>query len=196
MGNLTVKRFKGKQILDYIEQLAALRMKVFREYPYLYEGNYEYEMKYLNTYATSEEAILVVAQDNDKIIGLSTAIPLQFEMPETQKPFLDLHLPIEQFFYLGESVLLPEYRGSGIYRQYFQEREAAALSFGCKITTFCGVVRDEHDSRRPRDYVPLDNIWRHFGYEKHPELCSYYEWQEIGASQRTQKPMIYWIKNL
>lgn len=196
MGHLTVSRFKGKQILDYIEQLAALRIKIFREYPYLYEGNYEYEMQYLNTYVTSEEAIIVVAKDDDNIIGLSTAIPLQFETPEAQKPFLDLELPIEPFFYLGESVLLPEYRGSGIYREYFKEREAAAVAFGCQKTTFCGVVRDANDPRRPHDYVPLDNIWRHFSYERHPELCAYYEWQEIGASERTKKPMAFWIKEL
>lgn len=196
MSEITVTRYKGKQGLKYIEELAKLRILIFKEYPYLYQGDLHYEMEYLKTYAGCSEAILVVAQYQDNIIGVSTAIPLQFETAECQHPFIEQGLPINEFFYLGESVLLPQYRGSGIYRDFFRERETAAKEFGSKNTTFCAVVRDPKDARRPSGYTPLDSIWHHFGYEQHPELSTHYEWQEIDEKHKTRKPMTFWIKNL
>jgi GNAT superfamily N-acetyltransferase len=191
-----IERLKGKQVHNYIDDLAKLRIQIFKEYPYLYEGNLSYEIDYLNTYTACDESILIVASMKSKIIGVSTAIPLEYEMAECQKPFLDTHLPISKIFYLGESVLLPEYRGQGIYRQFFDQREKAAMEYGSLITTFCAVSREADDPRSPKGYEPLDNIWQHFGYQKHPELCAYYKWQEIGDTVQTSKPMIFWMKYL
>lgn len=41
----------GKEIGDALDDLAALRVKVFREWPYLYEGSLDYERNYLRRYA-------------------------------------------------------------------------------------------------------------------------------------------------
>lgn len=196
MGEMTVTRYKGKNGLKYIDELAKLRMLIFKEYPYLYQGDLHHEKEYLKTYATCPEAILVIAQDEETIIGISTAIPMSFATPECQQPFIEQDLPIHEFFYLGESVLLPQYRGSGVYRSFFHERETAAKEFGSKYATFCAVVREPNDPRRPSGYTPLDSIWRHFGYEQHPTLSAQYAWQEINEKQQTRKPMAFWIKNL
>ena len=196
MGELTVQRFKGTHSLHYIDKLAELRIKVFREYPYLYQGNLQYEKDYLNTYATCLEAILVIVKDGNEVVGVSTAIPLEFETPECQKPFIEQNLQLNNIFYFGESVLLPQYRGSGIYRQFFHERENAAIRYGSNMAAFCAVVRDENDPRRPKDYVPLNSVWQHFGYQQHPNLRAYYEWQEIDSNVQTSKPMIFWTKEL
>lgn len=196
MGELTIQRFIGNQGLVYIDKLAELRINVFREYPYLYQGNLEYERDYLNTYATCKEAILVIVKDGSEVVGVSTAIPLEFETEECQKPFIDQNLHINKIFYFGESVLLPQYRGNGIYRQFFHERENAAVRYGSSMAAFCAVVRDENDPRRPKDYVPLDSTWQRFGYQQHPELQAFYEWQEVDSNQKTSKPMIFWTKAL
>jgi GNAT superfamily N-acetyltransferase len=196
MKGLEIKRLKGNEIKNAIEDLARLRLTVFREYPYLYDGDMEYEKEYLNTYIKSEGSVLIVVKDADKIVGASTAIPLECETAECQKPFLEQKIPLQDIFYFGESVLLPPYRNRGVYRQFFDSREKEAQDYGRKIVAFCGVVRDKQDPRRPKDYRALDAVWRHFGYEPHPELVAHYEWKEMGALKSTIKPMMFWMKNI
>ncbi len=196
MEGLEITSLKGKQILGSIDKLAQLRMTVFREYPYLYDGDFVYEQKYLRTYSQCDESVLIIVRMNDEIIGASTAIPLAFETAECQKPFIENQLNVSDIFYFGESVLLPEYRKKGVYSHFFSQREKAAKHYGAKQSAFCAVVRDANDKRRPKDYVPLDEVWRHFGYEIQPNLCAYYDWKEIDQSEQTTKPMTFWMKNL
>ena len=193
---LTIRTLKGDQIHPFIDNLAELRITVFKEYPYLYEGNFDYERGYLKTYTACDEAILVLVQEDSHIVGASTAIPLEFETQECQKSFKDNHFQLRDVFYFGESVLLPSYRNKGVYKHFFQARERAAIDYGCKMVAFCGVERDANDVRRPPNFVPLDKVWRHFGYKKHPTLCAYYEWLEINQEQSTTKTMKFWTKNL
>lgn len=196
MTNITIQTFKGAAIEPYLQDLGQLRMEVFREYPFLYDGDIEYEIDYLKTYANCPETTLVVIFDEHKIIGASTAIPLEFETPEFQQPFKEQAFNLSEIFYLGESVLLPTYRGQGIYRHFFEEREAAARQYGCLYASFCTVIRDENDKRRPSHYQPLDKVWQRFGYAKHPALRTHYRWKEIDSSEQSDKPMAFWIKTL
>lgn len=194
---LRVIRFKGAAASQYIPQLAELRYKVFRDYPYLYEGDDpNYEENYLRTYTACPESILVLIFDNDRVVGASTAIPLEFETTECQKPFLENNIVVKNVFYFGESVLLHPYRGQNIGKRFFAEREAAAREYGCKITAFCAVERPANDPRRPADYWPLDAFWQKLGYQKHPALRTEYEWKEIGESVLSAKPMVFWLKTL
>ena len=43
--NLSLEELAGANIESVIDDLAGLRMAVFREFPYLYEGSLEYESK-------------------------------------------------------------------------------------------------------------------------------------------------------
>ena len=49
---------------------------------------------------------------------------------------------------------------------------------------------------RPADYVPLNAIWKRFGYTEHPELATDYSWKDIDRKESTQKPMRFWLKSL
>ncbi|HEX4044785.1 MAG TPA: GNAT family N-acetyltransferase [Gammaproteobacteria bacterium] len=191
-----ILRLKGKEIFPYISDLAKLRIAVFKEYPYLYHGNLEYEKNYLKTYTACSESIMILVIDKQRIVGASTAIPLEFETEACIKPFLDYQMKIQDIFYLGESVLLPDYRGKNIYRRFFHERESAAMEYGSKIATFCAVERSLDDPRRPQGWVSLDKVWQHFNYKKHPTLCAYYEWKELGEETKSAKSLVFWIKNL
>lgn len=194
--NLQISRLSGKEILPHINDLAKLRISVFKEYPYLYQGSFEYELKYLSTYTASPDSVMIIVSDHGKVVGASTAIPLKFETDECQKPFLHSNININDVFYFGESVLDKNYRGQGIYRHFFLEREAAARAACCHIATFCAVERPDDDERRPKDYTPLDAIWTHFGYVKHPEIATTYEWCEIGETTQSPKPMTFWLKTI
>jgi GNAT superfamily N-acetyltransferase len=160
-----------------------------------YRNVYANEADYVKRYADCAESVLVVVMAENKVVGASTAMPLIFDIEPFKKPFIDNGIDIKKVFYLGESVLLPEYRGKNIYRQFFQEREAAALEYGCTITAFATVDRASDDPRRPTDYVPLDKIWEHFGYKKHPEIATHIEWKEVGEKAPAKNRMVFWLKN-
>ena len=66
----------GARLTESLDQLSALRLAVFREWPYLYVGNAESESDYLKTFATAPDAIVVSAYDGSRIIGAATAAPL------------------------------------------------------------------------------------------------------------------------
>lgn len=193
---MEIKTLKGKAILPYLDKLAELRIKIFHEYPYLYAGDLDYETNYLRRYAQCSQSILVIAFSNSLVVGASTAIPLEFEVAEFQKPFEENNISVKDVFYFGESVLLPDYRGKGVYKHFFQNRENTAQKYGAKITAFCAVDRPSNDPKRPANYVPLNATWERYGYRKHPELCAYYEWKEIGENTMTAKPLIFWLKTL
>jgi hypothetical protein len=194
--NLQIIRVKGREIEPYLNELAALRINIFRDYPYLYVGDMDYEKEYLNTYLSCPESTMIIVLDNGKVVGASTAIPMQFETDEFKTPFIKHDMNVDEVFYFGESVLLSEYRGKNIYREFFKGREAAAREFGSRITTFCAVDRDENDSRKPQGYKPLDVVWSHFGYTKHPELYAHFSWKEIGETKETPKRLTFWMKTL
>lgn len=196
MHHLQITRLAGADVQPYIPALAALRIHIFKDFPYLYEGDRAYEEKYLKTYSESPSAVIVLVKDGDKVVGASTAIPLRDETKEFKAPFIAANMDINTIFYFGESLLLPAYRGQQIGRRFFAEREAAAREQGCTITAFCSVERPPDHPKRPPNWYPLDAFWKSLGYKKHPELKTTYHWKEVGDDKETSKPMIFWLKQL
>ena len=181
----------------YVPDLARLRIEVFRAFPYLYDGTLEYETKYLRTYLDCHESVVVLALDDGRVVGAATAMPLAQETEEFQAPFRRAGIDPARVFYCGESVLLPAYRGRGIYRHFLAERERHARALGrFDRITMCGVVRPPDHPRRPPDYVPLDEVWTHFGYVPRPDLVTSFEWKDLDDPTPTAKPMVFREKRL
>lgn len=194
---LTLKRLSGEALVRYIPELAQLRIQVFRDFPYLYDGDLAYEERYLQTYIQAPESVIVLAFDADKVVGASTGIPLKYETDEVQQPFVAAGYDVEKIFYCGESVLISRYRGQGAGVAFFEQREAHARELGdFDISCFCGVQRSEDHPARPIDFVPLDTFWRKRGYEKHPELTTTFSWKELDEQNESAKPMTFWMKQL
>lgn len=195
--SLEIKTVTGSKIDTYASALAGLRMSVFREFPYLYDGSLEYEKDYIQTYVQSEESIAVLAFDHENIVGASTALPMQDETPEFKLPFLNNGYNTETIFYCGESVLLEKYRGKGIYSRFFDERENHAKKLNrFKWMCFCAVQRPNDHPLRPDNYQHLDPVWNKFGYKKHPELTAAYSWKDVNKQEETEKQMVFWMKKL
>lgn len=193
---MRVESFFGKDIAPLIPLLAELRIKVFHDFPYLYEGSLEYEKDYLKVYTQSERSVLVAAFDGDKLVGAATALPLEDEADYVKEPFLKAGMDLTNIYYFGESVLLKEYRGHGLGHQFFDGREAAARKFSFKESAFCGVVRASDHPKKPQGYSPLDEFWKKRGYEKKDNLRSEFSWLDIGDTEETKKTMIYWMRAL
>ena len=56
--NVRVEVLVGTEIEDWLDRVAQLRIEIFSSYPYLYEGDMDYERHYLRNYATSDGASL------------------------------------------------------------------------------------------------------------------------------------------
>lgn len=187
----------GEDVRAYVPALARLRIEVFREYPYLYEGDPDYEERYLQKYVDAPGAVIVLVFAGGHVVGASTALPLIHADKEFQRPFLEHGYPPEAIYYLGESVLLAPYRGRGLGGQFFDTREARARQLGgFRWTAFCAVERPPNHPLRPWDYRPLHGFWERHGYQRHPELMTYYAWRDIGDDTETRKPMMFWLKAL
>jgi len=187
----------GSAIRRVLDELAQLRITVFRDFPYCYEGSVAYERSYLETYIQSERALLFAAWDGDRLVGATTALPLTDETAEVQQPFRDAGYDLGSVFYFGESILLPAYRGCGLGHRFFDEREAHARRFGqYTLTCFCAVQRPINHPQRPTDYRPLDEFWTKRGYRQETALQSTFHWPDIGETESTAKTMVYWVKAL
>lgn len=194
--SVTVKSFSGQAAGAYFDDVARLRITVFREFPYLYDGNPDYERTYLSTYARSEGSVFVLAFDGDDVVGASTGTPMATETEEVKAPFLKAGYDPASFFYFGESVLLPAYRGSGIGLAFFERREAQAHTLGLSHCTFCAVERPDDHPRRPSDYTPLNAFWQKRGYRHHPELRTTFSWRDLDEAAESPKPLSFWIKTI
>ncbi len=194
--NLRLESLRGAEIARHVDALAALRITVFREWPYLYEGSPEYETRYLQTYLKCPRSLAILVWDGANVVGASTVQPLADAPLDMQQPFLDSRMDLSRVDYFGESVLLRAYRGQGLGVKFFELREAHARSLGLSVCAFCAVQRDETDSRKPADYVANDTFWNKRGYRKQPDLLTSLNWPDIGESSGSDKPMTFWTREL
>lgn len=194
---LRVQRVTRGDIRAYLPELARLRIRVFREYPYLYEGSTAYEERYLQTYANAPGGVMVLVRDGERVVGASSGLPLSAETPNVIGPFVKAGYDPEQIFYYGESVLLPEYRGQGLGQRFFAEREAHVRELGrFDLACFCAVERPVDHPRRPAHYRPLDEFWNGQGFFRHPELRAAFSWRDLDEAMESPKPMVFWLKRL
>ncbi|MGE9296588.1 MAG: GNAT family N-acetyltransferase, partial [Puniceicoccales bacterium] len=77
-----IKTFTGPEVARYRDALARLRITVFRDFPYLYEGTLDYERGYLQTYLDCPECLFVLVFDGDEVVGASTALPMSAEVDD------------------------------------------------------------------------------------------------------------------
>lgn len=193
---LQVRAVSGRAVADYLGDVARLRIAVFREFPYLYDGTPEYEERYLQTYIDCEQSVVVLALEGGRVVGASTALPMAFETDEFQQPLRAAGYDTGSVFYCAESVLLPQYRGRGLGWRFFDEREAhAARLGGFAFSCFCAVQRPANHPLRPAGYRTLESLWRKRGYQQQA-LHTRFQWKDIDQPQETAKPMVYWLKRL
>jgi GNAT superfamily N-acetyltransferase len=194
--SVTIATLTGAGIAPVVDDLARLRIAVFRDFPYLYEGDLAYEARYLGAFAAIEGAAVVAAIDGGRLVGAATCAPLAGEVEAFRKPFEDAGMDVSEICYFAESVLEPAYRRQGIGNLFFDGREAYARSLGLKFAAFCAVIRPSDHPMRPAGYRPLDAFWEKRGYRKVDGLTARFPWTDIGDSEQTEKPMQFWMRAL
>lgn len=191
-----ITSLRGAELAPFLDDVARLRIAVFRDWPYLYEGDLGYERDYLAAYANSPDSVFVLARDGDAVVGASTGLPLLDDAPAFARPFVEAGIDPAQVFYFGESVLLPAYRRRGVGHAFFDAREAHARALGrFESTAFCAVDRDPEDARKPATYRPNDVFWTRRGYARRGGLAMRLHWQELGRGE-VEHALTFWTRAL
>ncbi|SFC86235.1 GNAT family N-acetyltransferase [Tropicimonas isoalkanivorans] len=194
--SIALRTLTGASLLAALDDLAALRIEVFRAFPYLYDGNLTYERSYLASYAESAGALLVGAFDGGRLVGAATGTPMEDHADDFAAPLTDAELAADAVYYCAESVLLPDYRGQGIGHRFFDLREAHARDLGRRVSAFCAVIRPETHPLRPTGYRPLDGFWRARGYAPVPGAVARFRWKDVDATTETEKHLQFWMRDL
>jgi GNAT superfamily N-acetyltransferase len=196
VAELNIHLCIGLQVAAYLDDVARLRIEVFRDFPYLYDGDLAYERDYLSTYSTCDQSLFVLVEDAGRIVGASSGLPLAAETAEFQQPLADAGHDVSGIFYFGESVLLPAYRGRGLGHRFFDQRERYARSLGFTLAAFCAVQRPDDHPLRPHQYRPLDAFWLRRGYTKQSNVVAHFTWKDVDEAQPTAKPLVFWLRRL
>lgn len=193
---LIFETLTGAALLPRLDDVAKLRIAVFRDWPYLYDGDLGYEREYLAAYARSPNSVVVLARDGDAVVGASTGIPLGEDGAEFQAPFLERGIDVATVFYCGESVLLPAYRGRGAGHAFFDAREAHARRLGgFEWSAFAAVDRDDADPRKPAGHRGNESFWEKRGYARQPGMAMRLHWNELGVGE-VGHALTFWLRRL
>lgn len=196
-ADVRVLTFRGAEMTEWLDAVARLRVEVFRNFPYLYEGDAAYEKHYLSMYTRSADSLLVLVHADGQVVGASTGLPLGDAESAIQAPFTERGIPVVNAFYCGESVLLPAFRGLGLGHRFFDEREAHARSLGdIRWTAFASVDRADDDPRRPVDYRSNDSFWARRGYVRQPDMKVRLPWKQVGETHETEQALTMWLRPL
>jgi len=187
----------GQQLQQHIDAIAALRISIFKEYPYLYDGDMQSEMDYLKSYSKSKNSILIIVKDQGNIVGALTGIPLAEADEMFLTPFAKNQLPIHHIFYLGEILLSKEYRGKGIgYQMYRMFEDLVRQKKQYQKIAIAEVIRNQHDPRKPKNYISVHKLWERLGYIEHPEMVMQFSYKEVDSSGKIPHSFVFSFKDL
>ena len=193
---LEFRRLTGSALEAAIEDIARLRIAVFCDWPYLYDGDLDYERRYLAPYVSSDGAVVVGAYDGYRLVGAATGAPLSDHAEDFAAAFAQSAIDLDTVFYCAESVLLHPWRGQGAGHRFFDLREAHARRMGFHRICFCSVIRPEDHPLKPDTYQPLDRFWQGRGYRPLPGVTASFSWKDVGDAEETKKPLQFWMRDL
>lgn len=156
-GLVKTRALTGDDLERALPALAALRIEVFRAFPYLYAGTQSYEQRYLRDFAQAPDSFIIAAETDDgRIIGCATGSSLTGHHGEFAAPLAKAGYDLATTFYFGESVLLPEFRGSGLGHIFSMPAKPMPASAATSAPASAPSKRPADDPRRPEGYSPLD----------------------------------------
>jgi GNAT superfamily N-acetyltransferase len=193
---ITEQLLTGSAVAESLDDIALLRITIFREFPYLYDGRREEESLYLQVYAKAPDTTILTMSDSGKIIGAATGIPLRHEHQELLEPFAGTVYPLDEIYYVGELLFYPEYRNRGLGMRLLARMEEQVRSMGSyRYLTCATVVRPDDHPLRPAAYLPINRFLTVAGFLPLSEIMTEFPWLETDGATRSH-PMNFWIKEL
>lgn len=198
-GNIYMEAFRGTSITPFVKDITDLCIEIYREYPYLYEGTEEEYLPFIEHYTSSNNGIACLLFDNTKPIGVAIGMSMNEMREKYKQPFINAR-PLEncnELFYLGEFLLLKDYRGKGFGKQMYLELERLVKeNLNLQKICFCKIDEDVHNPLIPADYKSLDEFWRKLGFEKCDDATVIVDWRDVSAEKDSPHKLVYWLKTL
>ncbi len=189
----------GTEVRSLIPFVAQQRIAIFREYPYLYEGNIDEEYRYLDWFSKLSQSAVAVAYVDNNPVGFITGtsfVEFDAHFNGSQDIFKAAGLNPEDYYYFSEVIVMPEHRGHNLCTQLFQALERVAHhQFGYTKGCFVTESHKEHPLK-PKNYKELDPLWTALGYAK-TSMAIHFRWTTIqpqGQAKEKEHSMHYWIK--
>jgi GNAT superfamily N-acetyltransferase len=193
---ITEQLLTGDTIADHLNDMATLRLDIFQEYPYLYEGRREDELNYLSTYVDAPDASTILAYDDSAIIGAATGMPLIHEDAQMRDAFTGTTLPLNEIYYVGELLFRPAYRNCGLGQKLLGRLQSHIRSLGSYRTLTCATVeRPDDHPLRPFDYIPITRFLARTGFARLSGVTNHFRWRETDGVRRDHC-MQFWSKDL
>lgn len=186
---------KDAQIRSIEDSFADLRMTIFREYPYLYEGDLATEKQYFELFG--DKTICMIAKDGPAIVGVIIGTPLQEIFKPLLKPLIEADINVEKMFYLADLLVLKSYRGKRIGHTLYELFEKEVQKTG-KFSHILirEIFKSPGDPKKPFDYYSLDLFWDKRGFKKMEGISQQDKWKAIGDEEISLHTMIYQVKKL
>lgn len=188
MAEPKIETYKGKEIASKIDPIIQYINTIYREPPFLYNGQDADYKTYLNEYANDPDAYLNVVMDNNTLVGLSLGMPLSRSRDLYKLPFKQ----VDGIYYAGEFGLNPSYQGKGLENELIKWLEKEAKSKGYDTMAFWEL--DSSPSKKS-PLLPFA-FWEKQGYKHHPELGFKISWTNIGEDKESEHTAVYWLKKL
>lgn len=186
----------GLSVEGCLDDLASLRINIFKEYPYLYDGFPEDELKYLRLYMETPDAFVISVKDSGRMIGAATGVPLCYEHEGLVAPFIGTSYSVDELFYVGEVLFYQECRDRGLGLNLLKQIEEYVRTLGSyRYLTCATVVRPDNHPLYPENYVKIDKFLTRTGFNILPDVTSNFVWQETDGVMRDHL-MQFWIKEL
>lgn len=188
----------GNDMQGTLEFVAQQRMRHYKGYPYLYEGNMQEEMEYLNLVASSPHSALCVVYKDDHIVGFAMGASFQ-EFAVHFKGSIELFNAAgrnpHDYFYIADDIILPGYEGHMLTERMFEHLEQYAINLGFAYTC---IVHEQYDTHplKPKNYCDMD--WSKLGYTKTGSAI-HFVWNTLqadGSSCKQEHILPYWAKKL
>jgi len=193
---ITEQFLRGPAVGDCLDGIASLRLAIFREYPYLYAGQRDQELAYLQLYAKSPAAFVITVNAAGTLVGAVTGIPLIHELEQLISPLQGTTYPIEKIFYVGELLFLSLYRNQGLGSQLLATLEDHVRSLQVyRYLTCATVIRPDKHPLRPDGYVPINRFLERHRFAPLPGVTTQFAWQEVDGCSHDHL-MQFWLKEL
>jgi len=196
MTTISERLLTGAAVIGVLDDLAALRLDIFREYPYLYRGRREDELAYLRSYADRPDACVLLVADGAEAVGAATGMPLLEEEAPLRAAFAGSDLPLEEIYYVGELLLRPAWRSRGLGQKLLAQLEHQVLALGRYRQLTCATVERPADHPlRPPDFIPITRFLARTGFVRLPGVTTRLTWCETDGVRRDH-PLQFWLKPL
>lgn len=191
-NDLTLSTLSGSEARKYFQQIASMRINMFKGYPYFYEGSFDCEKEYLESYFNSTHSKVLLVLKDEQIVGFSTSIPLK-EMEVVRSAFSKKQIDTSQYLYIGETLIEEPFRTPELLRKISEFHEAQAKNTGYSRLVCMVVKRDHSHPLRPANYRALEPV-QDLGYKLLEEIEVKQKWERTDTHQREENCLDIWTK--